>query len=127
MGIVPVFPFLPSVLDPLPTGQSDFFPLFSELPRARCCHHGRFFSGLSVAQGKGRHKAVVHRKEIPWHKSSITVFIVQVCEESYCGGCKDRCHGCPALHCRTGPLALRGTTPLAEGHQQLWCHSASFS
>ena len=30
--------------------------------------------------------------------------------------CKSVCHGCPALHCRTGPLAPHDIHSLAEGH-----------
>ena len=30
--------------------------------------------------------------------------------------CKSGCHGCPALHRRTGPLAPHDNHPLAEGH-----------
>ena len=85
-----------------------------------------FFGGLSVTQGKGRHKAVVHRNARAEHKSSITVFVVQVCEKNDCGGCTDRCHSCPALHCKTGPVAPRGNSPPAEGHQSLRCHSSWF-
>ena len=31
-------------------------------------------------------------------------------------GCKSMCHSCPALHCRTGPLAPPNNHSLAEGH-----------
>ena len=31
--------------------------------------------------------------------------------------CKSGCHGCPALHCRTGPLAPHDNHSLAEGHR----------
>ena len=31
--------------------------------------------------------------------------------------CKSGCHGCAALHCRTGPLAPHDTHSLAEGHR----------
>ena len=30
--------------------------------------------------------------------------------------CDGSCHSCPALHCRTGPLAPRDNHSLAEGH-----------
>ena len=30
--------------------------------------------------------------------------------------CKSSCHGCPALHRRTGPVAPRDNHSLAEGH-----------
>ena len=34
--------------------------------------------------------------------------------------CASSCHSCPALHCRTGPLAPRDNHTLAEGH---WFYS----
>ena len=78
-----------------------------------------FFSGLRLTQGKEGNKKVVHRKAIAYHKSLITVFIVEVCWKNDCGGCKGGCHGCPTLHCRTGLLAPRSNSPLVED-LKLW-------
>ena len=85
-----------------------------------------FLSGLRETQDRGGHKTVMHRKATAQHKLSITVFIVHMCEKIDNAGCKGCYHGCPALDCRTGPLAPRGNSPLAEGHQVLWCPSSLF-
>ena len=68
----------------------------------------------------------MHRTATSRHKLAITVFMVWVCVKKNRGGCKDCYHSCPALHCRTGPLAPRGNSPLAEGHQVLLCLSSVF-
>ena len=48
--------------------------------------------------------------------------VTGLCEKGLCN-CKDRCHGCPALHSRRGPVAPRYNVPLAEGHSVLNCIS----
>ena len=95
--------------------------LYSVSYRAHCgAIMAVFVSGLSMAQDRGRHTAVMHRKTTSKHKLSITEFTMSVCVKILCCGCKDCYHSCPALHCRTGPVAPRGNSPLAEGHQVLW-------
>ena len=59
-------------------------------------------------------ETIMHRKATSRHKFAITVFMVWVCVQRNRGGCKDCYHGCPALHCRAGPLAPGGNSPLAE-------------
>ena len=75
-------------------------------------------SGPKHAQDRGRHKTVMHRKATIWQDHGVHCSKVS---KKGCGGCKDCYHGCPALHCETGPLAPRGSSPLAEGHQVLLC------
>ena len=73
-----------------------------------------FLIGLSVAQGKGGHETMAHRKALAVHKSSIGVVNVQVCEKNEFGGCEHRCHRCPRLHCRTAQIAPHDSSPLVE-------------
>ena len=40
-----------------------------------------FFSGLGITEDKGGHKTVMHSKATAQHKSSITVFVAQMCEK----------------------------------------------
>ena len=39
--------------------------------------------------------------------------------------CKSSCHGCPALHRRTGPVAPRDNHSLAKGHR-FRCYLSSY-
>ena len=79
--------------------------LYSVSYRAHCgAIMAVFVSGLSMAQDRGRHKAVMHRKTTSKHKLSITEFTMSVCVKILCCGCKDCYHKMPrvALQDRTG-------------------------